>query len=323
MSNELSTTDALPAISTDSLISIANKAEARIDAVKKIKALSLRVTNHQDWVDQNGKPYLQTSGGEKIARLFGISWTVEEPRTQQDGDEGHYMVTYKGVFALGNASIECIGTRSSKDGFFKKYEKGGYVEGKYSQGKEMPAGAIDIGDVVKSAYTNLIGNGITRLLGIRNLTYDDLAESGIDVSQITKVEYKSKVKSPQSKSSQAVINQKGCASESAKNDVGIMIGVENVTMSNGEKDGKAWTKYHIKDTSGGDWTTFDKKIAEDAKKAKESGECVSIKTETKGKYTNIVALTTTKVEGIEAGEDEMSEAEFSKIAEEAAKGLDL
>ena len=293
MNNELGNgAEALTTISTDNLINIAYKAEARIEAVKKLKGLSLRVTNYQDWVDQNGKPYLQTSGGEKIARLFGISWTVGEPQTQQDGNEGHYMVTYKGTFTLGNTSIECIGTRSSKDGFFKKYK----------EGKEQAPSTIDIGDVVKSAYTNLIGNGITRLLGIRNLTYDDLAESGIDVSKITKVEYKTKVKTPQSKSD-------------PKNEVDeMMIGIKEVTIKTGKKkDGSEWTKYHIKDTIGGDWTTFDKKIAEEAKKAKESGYGVVIKTETKGEYVNIVSMTPM------LEPEEPLDPELSKLTEQAAK----
>ncbi len=103
----------------------------------------------------------------------------------------------------------------------------------------------------------------------------------------------------------------------------IMIGIAEVTMSKGEKDGKPWTKYHIKDTSGGSWTTFDKKIAETAKAAKESGECVSIKTEVKGKYTNLVSMTPITVEETEQIEDLEREAEFSKIAEEAANGLNL
>ena len=102
----------------------------------------------------------------------------------------------------------------------------------------------------------------------------------------------------------------------------IMIGIESVTMTSGEKDGKKWTKYHIKDTSGGSWTTFDKKIAETAKAAKESGECVSIETEIKGKYTNLVSMTPITVDVTEQ-EDLEREAEFSRMAEEAAKGLNL
>lgn len=306
MANEAENTgEALTVMSTDSLINIANKAEARIEAVKKIKGLSLRVTNYQDWVDQNGKPYLQTSGGEKIARLFGISWTVEEPRTQHDGDEGHYMVTYKGIFTLGNASIECIGTRSSKDGFFKKYEKGTYVDAKYVQGKELSAAAIDIGDVVKSAYTNLIGNGITRLLGIRNLTYDDLAESGIDVSKITKVEYKSKVKTPQSKSAPA---QQPAQTEG---NIKVRTLITNVTQF--ECKNKS-IKYTVHGDGEAKFSTFDVKMATLAKTF--SGTLIEVDiTHKPDAYKTIESIDTIPEEG--------ADPKLSKLAEEAAEGLNL
>lgn len=301
MSNELENTgESLTVISTDSLINIANKAEARIEAVKKIKRLSLRVTNCQDWVDQNGKPYLQTSGGEKIARLFGISWTVEEPRTQCDGDAGHYVVTYKGIFTLGNASIECIGTRSSKDGFFKKYEKGEYVDNKYVQGKELPPSSIDIGDVVKSAYTNLIGNGITRLLGIRNLTYDDLAESGIDVSKITKVEYKSKVKTPQSKSAAAPAETEGL--------VKVKTVITNVTQF--ECKNKS-IKYTVHADGENKYSTFDVKIATAAKSFAGTGVLVEI-THKPDAYKTIQAIDTLPEEPLDP--------ELSKLGNEVAEG---
>ena len=174
------------------------KAEKRIHAVNKIKRISLKVTNHHDWVDQSGKPYLQASGGEKVARLFGISWRIDEP-ILENYEDGHFGYTYKGYFTWGGVTIEAIGTRSSKDGFFKKYD----YSSKDAQGKAikitLPASEIDKGDVKKSAYTNCIGNGITRLLGIRNLTYADLQEAGIDVSKITKVEYKQEEMSKEGK----------------------------------------------------------------------------------------------------------------------------
>jgi len=174
----------VPAIADDQLLAIADQAEKRIDAVKKIKSIVLRLTNAHDWVDQNGKPYLQASGGEKVARVFGISWRIDEP-VYDSLDGGHFAYSYKGYFTLGGTTIEAIGTRSSKDGFFKKYGP------KDENGKkaELPPSEIDKGDVKKAAYTNLIGNGITRLLGIRNLTYDELREGKIDVDKITKVDY--------------------------------------------------------------------------------------------------------------------------------------
>lgn len=166
----------ISAIANDMLVSVAEKAEKRVEAVNKIKRLALKVTNSQDWVDQNGKPYLQASGAEKIARLFGISWRIDEPTCEEEAD-GHFTYTYKGYFTLGGVTIEAIGSRSSKDGFFKKYQ---YVDNKRI---ELPISAIDKGDVKKAAFTNCIGNGITRLLGIRNLAWEDLEEAGIKVSQ--------------------------------------------------------------------------------------------------------------------------------------------
>ena len=179
---------ALPAITDNTLIALAEQVEKRFDAMNKIKKIALKLTNRYDWVDQNGKPYLQASGAEKVARLFGISWRISEP-ILENLEGGHFSYTYKGEFALSGATIEAVGTRSSKDGFFKKYEYKG--EGDTRRRVELPASEIDRGDVKKAAYTNLLGNGITRLLGIRNLTYEDLKEfAGITKEMLTSVEYK-------------------------------------------------------------------------------------------------------------------------------------
>jgi len=142
-----------------------------------VKQVALAVTNPQDWVDQDGRPYLQASGGEKVARLFGISWRIEEPTVERDSD-GHYTYTYKGTFALQSGiEIEAIGTRSSRDKFFTTRYEG---KGDDRQRIELTPVLVDRGDVKKSAYTNLLANGITRLLGLRNLTWDEVeAHTGI------------------------------------------------------------------------------------------------------------------------------------------------
>ena len=182
----------VPAIADNTLIQLAEQAEKRIDAMQKIKRIALKLTNYNDWTDQGGKPYLQVSGAEKVGRLFGISWRISEPVLENE-EGGHFSYTYKGHFSLAGATIEAIGTRSSKDGFFTKYAYGERDESGKSQRTALPPSAIDKGDVKKAAYTNLLGNGITRILGLRNLTYEDLKEfAGITKDQIQKVEYKSK-----------------------------------------------------------------------------------------------------------------------------------
>lgn len=189
--NEIVPIDDVPAIADNTLIQLAEQAEKRIDAMHKIKRVALKLTNSNDWTDQAGKPYLQVSGAEKVARLFGISWQISEPVKEVE-EGGHYSFTYKGFFSLAGATIEAIGTRSSKDGFFKKYSWEG------NEKTELPPSAIDTGDVKKAAYTNLLGNGITRLLGLRNLTYEDLKEfAGITKEMLNKVEYKGKQKQQQ------------------------------------------------------------------------------------------------------------------------------
>lgn len=204
--------DVLPAIGDDTLIALAEQAEKRIDAMNKIKNIALRLTNKHDWVDQNGKPYLQASGAEKIGRMFGISWQISEPIFE--GEEGgHFNYTYKGTFSLVGASIEAIGTRSSKDGFFRKYS--------YPKGQdrvELPPSEIDKGDVKKSAYTNLLANGITRLLGIRNLTYDDLNQfAQIRKDDMARVEYKKGTQ----KQSESKVSQKATVNTENGNQVNI------------------------------------------------------------------------------------------------------
>lgn len=202
--NEVVVREDMPPIGDDFLIQVADQAEKRIDAVIKIKRVALKVTNARDWTDQNGNPYLQVSGSEKIANLFSISWRIEEPKYDEEPD-GHFTYSIKGEFSLGGRTIEVEGTRSSKDPFFNRYD---YTKPKDSSGKHpnLPPSSIDKGDVKKAALTNLYGNGITRILGIRNLTWDDLAEfAGITKETVTSIQYKKgpekpPISAPQSKS---------------------------------------------------------------------------------------------------------------------------
>ena len=122
MTNETTVYDNVPVIADDSLIAIAKQAEARIDAVIKIKQLALKVTNASDWTSQQDKPYLMVSGSEKIANLFNISWgfLTPEPLYEED-EEGHYIYTFQGRFTMGSRTIEVEGSRSSKDKFFLQY----------------------------------------------------------------------------------------------------------------------------------------------------------------------------------------------------------
>ena len=187
-----------PDIENDKLVEIAAAAEKRMEAIKKIKRMAMRLTNEHDWVRMKAKggdkPYLQASGSEKIARLFGISWRfIGDPQRINDED-GHFGYEVRMEFMGSGSKIEVVGTRSSKDEFFTtryKYNP----ETKQREIALIPPGELDAGDLLKSAITNTIGNGITRLLGIRNLSWEDLKEAGLDTDKIGIVEYRDKPKS--------------------------------------------------------------------------------------------------------------------------------
>lgn len=159
-------------LSNDNLLAMAEQAERRIDAINRIMSASLKITNEKDWILIAGTPYLQESGATKVARLFGIGWSIENPILETESD-GHFTYTYKGKFFMGGTSIEATGSRSSKDEFFT--------------GKTNPKAPQDIDkrDVKMSAYTNCINNGIKRILpGLRKLTAEDMQKAGLDCGKM-------------------------------------------------------------------------------------------------------------------------------------------
>lgn len=165
------------------LLEVAEYAEKRIAAVNRIKEIVLKVTNNNDWTDQQGKPYLSAAGCHKVANIFGIGWRfISEPKKVIEED-GHYRYDVPLEVFLGNRSIEIVGSRSTKDEFFTT---------RYRDGKKviLPPTEIDGGDILKAAITNAQGIGISTILGIRNLTWDEVKNAGIDQSKTSKVDYK-------------------------------------------------------------------------------------------------------------------------------------
>lgn len=261
---ELTNVDAqVPVILDETLVGIAEQAEKRLDAINKIKRVALKVTNPYDWTNQQDRPYLQVSGAEKIARIFGISWQIDEPVMEQ-AEDGHFSYTYKGKFHLAGASIEAIGIRSSKDGFFNR-------------GGKVPPAEIDKGDLKKAAYTNCIGNGITRLLGIRNMTWEDLKEfAGITKDNVGKIEYKKGGKQ------QSEIKEEGDQIATF-----VPADIRKQTGKN-QKTGKDWTKYIIKSPADTEYVTFSETFAKTAKEAKDAGRKIEV-TFKAGQYGNDVS----------------------------------
>lgn len=171
-------------IASESDLELAIKNAERLEElIRKVKIIAIKSTNKNDWVDMGGKPYLQSSGAEKIARQFGISWRICEgyPKKEMTNDEKEtfYQYVCKGEFSMGGKTIEVIGTCSQRDKFFGKTKEG-----------FRPLSEIDECSVLKKSITNMRANGITMILGIRNLTWDEINAGGITQSASAAVTYK-------------------------------------------------------------------------------------------------------------------------------------
>ena len=162
---------------------LASEADARVEAMNTIMKASLKMTNHYDWVSHGSgdksKPYLCASGAEKIARL-GVTVSGIRQKKEWDEDEKgrYYIYSYTGIFTIAGRSMECIGTCTSRAQFFAM-----------RNGQLSPLGDVDQTNIMKSAYSNCLVNGISRLLGMRSVKWDDLKAAGIDIEAIQRVEY--------------------------------------------------------------------------------------------------------------------------------------
>lgn len=158
-------------------------AQKRVQFLGQVLEVSLKNTNHQDWVLMAGPkgpvPYLQASGAEKIGRLFGVKVSrIKKEKWYKEGASA-FVWEYTGTFSLPNGeSMEVPGSRASDDEFFSSQKH------------------YDERDVKMAAYSNMLVNGITRLLGLRNLTIEQLENAGLSPQSMRGIQFKDKPKAP-------------------------------------------------------------------------------------------------------------------------------
>lgn len=160
------------------------KAIARISSISQVidgcvKA-SIQRTNAKDWVKMGSGYYMQATAAQKIRPIWGIYYRDRQVTKEVNADGTYgYIVTGKVGSKLldqlyGEVEVDIDGGRSSNDSFFA--------------GKDGNK-AVDPMDVRKAALANWEARAVAGLLGLKNLSADDLKRNGILVDQISGVEY--------------------------------------------------------------------------------------------------------------------------------------
>lgn len=156
--------------------------ERRNAMLERILRYAISATHAGQWVDQGGKPYPTAPAAEVMARRCAVRienvHTEKMPSSDDKGPFYLYVATCTASLPGGFDSLQAMGTCSSRDTFLGTETKAGRLMSE-----------IDEGNILKAAYSNMLVNAITRLLGVRNLTWEQLASYGINQGQVAKVDY--------------------------------------------------------------------------------------------------------------------------------------
>jgi hypothetical protein len=165
-----------PDLPDETIIELANTIDQRVRAIDRILGAVVKLAGQGGIDDLGGKPYFNDGGCKRIAAGTGIWWeTPTERRVNLDG--GHYEYQFDGIFHIGSRECPATGSASSKKPF-------------YSRSKDRDGNPVDVnpqdidqGNVRKHALTNLINNGIKGCLGLKNLSWEDLKNIGLEPAQ--------------------------------------------------------------------------------------------------------------------------------------------
>jgi hypothetical protein len=163
----------------DELIAIERGAEV----YRRLKIIAIKMTKPTDWVVMGSAPYLLDRGAEVVAAPFGVDIEPgiklrKEQRTDSRGVYDLWIAEGSAYSRRLGRRVTDIGTCSERDKFFA------------FNGKELKeVDEIDQANIMKKAVTNLHTRLITKVVGLRGMTLDDLKEAGVELGNLPKVQF--------------------------------------------------------------------------------------------------------------------------------------
>jgi hypothetical protein len=170
----------LPMVLTEDIVA---QFESGIAVYKRFVAAAYRLTRETHWIDHgregNPKYALQAPGAEALMNPLGISYGEPHIWKEDTRDD-------KGTFYI----YWCEGIMESRTLGRKGYYYG-YCDSRDKFFNSRPGWTPETGhgDIKKSAYSNWLVNGVTRIAGLRDPDPDILKAAGLDSTKIQRIDY--------------------------------------------------------------------------------------------------------------------------------------
>ena len=300
MSEELAVQEARPLTAVE--------VRAQVNLIQEVMKGVMQKGQHYGIVPGCGdKPTLLKPGAEKLMMTFRLA---ADPQVQEIPTEDGMTVRVvcritsqsSGVYlgsGLGEASTKeekynwrkavCDGefNDAPEDRRRLKWIKG-YQGNKDCQIKQVRTNPADLANtVLKMAKKRSLVDAILTVTAASDIFTQDIeemAENGVALVSVDP--HRKPIGKPQEKKTDTTENPKDTPS-----DASLIEGkIENVTVKSGGEGKKAWSKYTVTLIGGDKFSTFDKKVAEAAKHAKEMDMVVSIAYKTTNYGHEIVEL---------------------------------
>ncbi len=155
------------------------QAGKQIELRSKLLMIALKALKPHDIQDFDGKPYIEGEGAARImATVRGFK--VGEAKFNIETIFPHFFIECNIPMEFLDASTNAIGDCSTADPFFtgRDGKSGQYKRHLDRTGSEAMAARLIVGDAKKKARENALSRGVTELLGLKGLSWDDLTKLG-------------------------------------------------------------------------------------------------------------------------------------------------
>lgn len=156
----------------------------QIELRRKLLQMGLKALKPHDIQDFGGKPYIEGEGAARIMSAIR-GFKVHEPKFAIEKIDNDYFVECVLPMEFLGATVEALGDCSTADVFISGADGQGGRKQKHLERTKSPeiAARMMLSDAKKQAQENAISRGVTFLLGIKGLSWEDLKELGFNQSE--------------------------------------------------------------------------------------------------------------------------------------------